>query len=210
MKMIFGAWINHIMKLRNKYYILRHGEALSNVKRLNSSWPETFKNPLTNDGIEMIKKSVSKLIKKGAKIDFIFSSDLLRTKQTAEIASKILKVKKITFEKRLREIDFGNANGMPIEELLYMGFVKKRINNHFKQGEDYYSVLRRVLSFLKDIDKKYPGKQILIVSHQAPLWVLENRIEGYSLREGLKRVPRDKRISRGELRELKPGSPRNK
>ena len=198
------------MKLKNTYYLLRHGEALSNVRRLNSSWPETFKNPLTKEGVGMVKKSLQTFIKKGHHVDVMFSSDLLRTKQTAEIATKMLKVKKITFDKRLREIDFGNANGMPIEELLYMGFVKKRIHNHFKQGEDYYSLLRRVLSFLKELDKKYKGKTILLVSHQAPLWVLENRVEGYSLREGLKRVPRDKRNTRGELRELKPGSVRNK
>ena len=48
------------MKLNNKYYILRHGEALSNVREIASSWPETFDNPLTGLGREMVKVAAEK------------------------------------------------------------------------------------------------------------------------------------------------------
>src|SRR5258706_3755800 len=102
------------MKLQNKYYLLRHGEALSNVKNVVSSWPETFENPLTERGVEMIKESAEKL--KDKNIDLIFASDLLRTKQTAEIVGKTLKLEP-EFDKRLREISFGIMNGGPIEDL---------------------------------------------------------------------------------------------
>ena len=199
----------NMKKLNNTYYILRHGEALSNIKHMNSSWPEMFRNHLTPKGVNQVKESVQKLINKKVNVDFIFYSDLLRTTQTAEIASKMLKVKP-RIEKRLREIDFGTANGKPIEELLYMSFAKKRINHTFKRGETYYHVLRRVLSFLKEIDSRYKGKTILLISHQATLWILENRVEGYSLKEGIKRVPKEKRIGKGELRLLVPGKSTNK
>ncbi len=192
--------LNHSMKLRNTYYILRHGEAMSNVKQVVSSWPEKFKNPLTNTGKKQIQDVAQKL--KAKHIDLIFSSDLLRTKQTAQIVGKALKLKPI-FDKRLREVGFGRVNGMSTEELLYLSFEKDRLKNSFRRSETYEHVLRRVWDFFKKIDKKYNGKTILLVSHQAPLWILENHVKGFSLKEGLRRVPREQRINKGEIRELK-------
>lgn len=187
------------MKLNNKYYILRHGEAISNVKQIVSSWPEKFKNPLTRRGREMIKDAAKELENKN--INLIFASDLLRTKQTAEIVGKALKVKP-KFDKRLREVGFGILNGKSAEELLYLGFEKERIKKNLKSSESYENVLKRVSNFLKNIDKKYQDKTILIVSHQCPLWILENEIKGFSLKDGLKRNPEEKRIGKGEIREL--------
>lgn len=187
------------MKLNNKYYILRHGEAISNVKQIVSSWSEKFKNPLTDKGREQVKEVARKLSNKH--IDLIFASDLLRTRQTAEIVGRVLKIKP-KFDKRLREVGFGDLNGRPAEELLYLSFEKERLKNSFQKSETYENVLKRVREFLKDIDKNHKSKNILIVSHQCPLWILENHISGFFLEEGLKRIPKEKRISKGEIRKL--------
>ena len=130
------------MKLNNKYYILRHGEAMSNIKRVISSWPETFENPLTKIGVETIKESAEKL--KDKNIDLIFASDLLRTKQTANIIGKALKIEP-EFDKRLREINFGVMNGGPITDL-DTRFKKEgeRINKTMSEGETYEDVLKRM------------------------------------------------------------------
>ena len=45
------------MNLNNKYYLLRHGEAISNAKNIISSWPEKFRNYLTGKGKEQINIS---------------------------------------------------------------------------------------------------------------------------------------------------------
>ena len=63
------------MKLNNKYYVLRHGEAVSNVKDIVSCWPEKFNNPLTKKGVVKINRAASQLEKK--KIDLIFHSSIL-------------------------------------------------------------------------------------------------------------------------------------
>lgn len=175
-----------LMAFKNTYYLLRHGEAISNVKQIVSSWPEKFENSLTDKGRKQIKKSAKNL--KNKHIGLIFASDLLRTRQTSEIVGKTLKIKP-KFDKRLREVGFGNLNGRQAEELLYLSFEKERLKNSFQKGETYENVLKRVSEFLKDTEKKHKGKNILIVSHQCPLWILENHINGFSLNEGLKRIP---------------------
>ncbi len=85
------------MKLLNNYFILRHGEARSNRDGFLSSWPEKKHNPVTEKGKKQIQKVIPKLKKE--KIDLIFSSDLLRTKQTAQMVAKELGLK-INFNTR--------------------------------------------------------------------------------------------------------------
>ena len=89
-----------MIKLKNKYYIMRHGQAISNVRDVCSCWPEKFYNPLTKLGIKMVKESAEKL--KNKNINYIFCSPLLRTRNTAEIVGKSLKIKP-KIDRRLRE-----------------------------------------------------------------------------------------------------------
>jgi len=98
------------MELNNKYFIMRHGEAESNVKDIVSCWPEKFRNHLTAQGNNSVRRAVQEL--KTKKINLIFSSDLIRAKETAEIAGDILEVVP-AYDKRLREIDFGRFNSSP-------------------------------------------------------------------------------------------------
>ncbi len=188
------------MKLHNHYYILRHGEALSNVNQVCSSWPETFENPLTEHGKEMATAAAKTLQDKN--IDLIFASDVLRAKQTAEIVGKALGIQP-TFDKRLREIGFGVLNGHPITDLdINFSDETRRINHCMPEGETYMQVLKRAYDFLKETDKKYQGKNILIVSHEGPLWMLEAKVQGMSLKKALQAIPRDQRIHKGQVKEL--------
>lgn len=190
----------NVMKLKNKYYIIRHGQALSNVKALCSCWPEKFNNPLTKIGRETIKESALNL--KDKNIDLIFVSPLLRTEQTAAIVGKVLKIKPKT-DKRLREMGFGIYNNKSLEAM-WKSFKgeEERVRKGPLKGENYPQILERMISFLKDIDKKYTGKTILLVSHEGPLFLLEGKVKGLSFKETIKQFPLEKRIHKGEIREL--------
>ena len=174
---------------------------MSNVKNIYSSWPEPIKNPLTKAGKAMITEVAKTLrhnyAKHGQGVDMIFASDLLRTKQTAAIVAKALRLP-VKFDKRLREASFGSYNSRPASNLFYSDLA----NQKEKDRESYTSIAKRMKAFLSDIDKKYQGKNILIVSHQCPLWILENIARGLSLREAMKRAKKEPRIAKGELRIL--------
>jgi len=194
------------MKLNNKYYIMRHGQAISNVKDVCSSWPEKFRNPLTKLGIKTIRESAQKLKNNYTEYDrsisLIFASPLLRTKQTAEIVGKLLKVKQ-KLDKRLREVGFGIFNYRPLESM-WRSFKKEedRIRQGPPEGETYTEILERMIDFLKDIDKKYKGKNILIISHEGPLFLLQGKVMGLSIKKTIKKFPLEKRIHKGEILEL--------
>jgi len=188
------------MKLNNKYYILRHGEAMSNVREIVSCWPEKFENHLTEKGIEKIKESAKEL--KSKNISLIFSSDLLRTRETAEIVGKELGIKP-EYDQRLREINFGIFNFGPIDKM-WNSFKgeEERIEKGPDKGESYKDILKRLCDFLEETDKKYNGKNILLISHEGPLFLLQGKAMGLSLEETIKEFPPENRIHKGEIREL--------
>ena len=186
------------MKLRNKYYILRHGQALSNIKDIFACWPERFKDTLTREGKNQIKKAAQDLKQKN--INLIFSSDMLRTRMTSDILGRTLKIKPI-LDKRLREQNLGALNGQPLEKIVE--FFGPRGMNRFKtrakNGEIYSETERRMANFVKDIDKKYKDKNILIVGHAFPLKLLVKWAKGVSNKDFYEMVIS---IKNGEFKEL--------
>jgi len=185
---------------KNKYYILRHGESYwqTKFKGFLLGYSEKPYCPLTQKGVKKISLAAKKLKRK---IDFIYSSDLLRTKQTAEIIAKETG-KEIVFDERLRDIYFGEFVGQKREKLLNLfPDVLERFTKKIKDVETWSECKMRMLNFFKDIDKKHEGKNILIVSHGDPLWLLEGAFNGLSDKELF--LDREKSmIEVGELRNI--------
>ena len=182
----------------NSYFLMRHGQAETNVKQIVSS--NTKKYSLTVKGKKEAKETI-KLLKKKS-IDLILSSPIERAKQTAEIIGKILGIKPRYFNE-LSEIKFGIFENKPIKE--YQDFFKdfkEKFKKAPKGGENRLTVKKRVYNFLKRIDKKYQNKKILIISHETPISLLESAVKGFFDEEFIK-YKRKKRIKTGEVRELK-------
>jgi len=158
---------------KNVYFAMRHGEATHNVAGIIAAGHETVANRsvLTESGIEQIERLAKKLKKE--KIDLIFASPFHRTRQTVEILTKVIKAE-VIYDKRLEEINAGIFNGRLVQEHkdFFDGNPAKEINKAPPGGESLLDVRRRMFAFMRDINLKYSGRRILIVSHGDPLWVL--------------------------------------
>ncbi|AKM81885.1 TPA: isoleucine--tRNA ligase [Candidatus Berkelbacteria bacterium] len=152
-----------------KISFVRHGESEKNVLKISSHSLDKF--PLTEKGKVQAENGADKL----KDIDLIISSPVLRTKQTAEIINKKLQTELI-FDDRITENQFGSWNDTSKEELLkedesYKSYkalktLEERFNCKFgTTGENRQEVVDRIENFLKEIAKKYAGKNILIVGH---------------------------------------------
>jgi len=166
--------------MRNKYILLRHGETMYQAKKLDVLYPKA-KNPfihITKNGKKRIVIVVKELKNKG--IDLIYSSTYLRAKQTVKIVAKELRLD-IKFDKRLIDTNFGIFHGKPGEK--YRGFFsskKQRFSKRTPKGENWRDVGKRAIAVIKDIEKEYNGKTILIVSHADPVWLLAGYLKGLS------------------------------
>jgi phosphohistidine phosphatase len=64
-------------------YLVRHGLA----EERGEAWPDDAKRPLTEDGIDRMRKAARGLARLGVTIDVVLTSPLVRARQTAEIVA---------------------------------------------------------------------------------------------------------------------------
>jgi isoleucyl-tRNA synthetase len=165
-------------KAKNNFIVMRHGQAENNISGMISSEPN---NPhhLTEKGKEQARAAGEKL--KDKKIDMIFVSPFVRTKETADIVAKIIGLpkNKIISDERIREVKAGTFNGKPIEDFHnYFSSMLERFTKTLPGGENYSDMRKRVGEFLYDVENKYEGKNILIITHDSPQWLLKGLAAG--------------------------------
>jgi probable phosphoglycerate mutase len=97
--------------------------------------------------------------------DIIFSSNLTRAQQTAEIIRKSLGLETVFIDERIREINCGLIEGTTKEERIVRWGVNWREQN--LGMEDFKMVANRGLSFLEEQIVEHVDKRVLIVSHGA-------------------------------------------
>lgn len=169
-KIVVGR-ISDLGLKKNTFLFSRHGQAENNVKLISSCWPEQVSYDLTEAGKQAAVELAGRIKETGA-VDMIISSDVYRTKRTAEIVGEQLGVK-VEFDPRLREIGLGVYNNRPVSEFNAAVPLDERWTKAAEGGETYAQVLDRLLDFLHETNGKHSGKRILVVSHGDPLWLLQ-------------------------------------
>lgn len=117
------------------------------------------------------------------KITLIYSSDLKRAVQTAEVIKEVLRVP-IIKDRNLREINYGIWEGLYLEEVQkrYGELLKKwqdiPLNTIIPKAESLREFKRRCEKFYQRILQDNKGKNLLIISHGGPIRV----IIGYALK----------------------------
>ncbi len=153
-------------------YFVRHGKTEHNINRLATGHIDV---PLLEEGLKEAEKLTSEIPN-----DFteIYSSDLLRCKQTAEILNSKLGLK-IVYDPRLRERDFGSLAGQPIETFS-LDLREKDKNQKYDYrpygGESVEDVKTRVFSFIEDLIKNKQNEKILVVTSGGVIRLLHNLI----------------------------------
>ncbi len=166
---------------RNNYLVIRHGEAENNILGVYSSLVSNTHH-LTTKGKAQVKASGRKLRKEN--IDIVVYSPLARTRETAEIVREALGLsrKECFADERLREFDAGDLNNTPITaDGVYFANASEFAHKKFPNGESRHDVLVRTQSLLQDLEKKYAGKKILLITHGTPSSVLKAGAENTSL-----------------------------
>lgn len=139
-----------------KVLLARHGETIFNRKRILQGLCDS---PLTDKGIDQARRLGVYL--RQYEIDHAFSSDLRRAAETAMYALEGRDVP-FTLRKELREMDFGDMEGDPIDgyhrERYYTGY-------HEWHGESKEDCGKRVMDFVLSLYPEYADKTILILSH---------------------------------------------
>jgi isoleucyl-tRNA synthetase len=197
------ADLNQKVESSNTYFLMRHGQSEHNVKDILSTRIED-NHHLTEKGREAVAKAAKKLKKK--KIDVIYASPFIRTKETAAIVAESIgyPVERIIYDTRIGEVNAGVMNGKTSAE--YRLFFKTP-EEHFTKcpegGETVENVRRRMIDFQLDIDARHKGQNILVISHDDPLFFMSAGGLGLTRKQILAMPTYDADfLHPGEIREL--------
>ncbi|MBP9782730.1 MAG: class I tRNA ligase family protein [Candidatus Pacebacteria bacterium] len=156
---------------KNTYYVMRHGQAQSNVRGIIEVGDD-ITNTLTDEGKAHIEEQSQAL--REHHIDMIVASPVLRSMQTAEIVSRVLGGVPVVCDDRLRENNVGVFNGKTIDEYLASegstDFL--RMKHRPEGGETHEEIQNRMMAVFMDCEKEHVGKTILFISHGGPLRML--------------------------------------
>lgn len=140
--------------------ITRHGETEENREGILQGH---LPGKLSLEGIEQAKKVALRL--KDEKIDFIYSSDLTRSADTAKEIAKFHPYASIEFLQDMRERDLGELQGRKKSEF---GWDAKDFKVTFmqpKNGESMENLYKRAKNFLSKIISRHKNDAVLLVGH---------------------------------------------
>lgn len=172
-----------------KIFLIRHGETTGDVEDRYGGW---YDDHLTERGLEQVGSTAQKLIGKG--IEAIFSSPLIRAKETAEVIRSAIDAP-IEYIDGFKERNYGILTGLTKDEALskYPDVVAQHNDylNTDPEGERYEDFCARVVEALSVVAAR-EYKTIGIVTHGGPIKCI--------LRYLGKHVP--EKIAEGDILEL--------
>ncbi|WP_100160013.1 2,3-diphosphoglycerate-dependent phosphoglycerate mutase GpmB [Proteus columbae] len=159
-------------------YLVRHGETEWNVARRIQGQSDS---PLTANGVRQAQQVAEKV--KSAGITHIISSDLGRTRQTAEIIAQACGCEVIT-DPRLRELNMGVLEQREIatlktqEEAWRKSLIDGTPDGRIPQGESMAELASRMQAALNQCLDLPENSRPLLVSHGIALGCLLSTVLG--------------------------------
>ena len=148
-----------------RIYLIRHGETANAHEQALNGHFDVALSPTGEDQIRRVAEAL-----KGRPVRAVYSSDLKRTRDSADIVSQPHKLKPVCYPE-LREISFGKWDGLSLRELnrKYPGEVEKRFQNpetfQAEGGETFQQLRDRVLPRFHAIVDCHPAEEIIIMGH---------------------------------------------
>lgn len=179
--------------MKTTIYFVRHGKVYNPTDIWYGRLP---RYSLAKQGREQIEQTAKFLAKEH--IDILYTSPLLRTKQTADLINNKLKLTKMYFSKNLLEID-SSMQGNSFTHLKSLNYDVFAAPGRDIKGETIEQAFDRLETFVHMIIKKHPGKKIVAVSHGDPIMMVKARIEGLPTENASLRPGEENYITQGEV-----------
>ncbi|MDP9303317.1 MAG: histidine phosphatase family protein [Actinomycetota bacterium] len=153
-----------------KLLLVRHGETDWNR---DGRWQGGSDTRLNDLGREQARALAEQL---DGEIDVLYSSDLARARETAEIVAAKLGLE-VRLDPRLRERGFGSWEGLTTIE------IEERFADAHRRwlagdgagaddAEAFEDFSARVEDFLSDVLRLHPGEEVLVISHGGSIRVI--------------------------------------
>lgn len=157
----------------SRIVLVRHGETIWHTENRYAGASDI---ELSERGYQQAQFLAEWAAKAG--IARLYVSDLVRARETARPSEKILGME-ATVDPRLREINFGDGEGLTSREMherfpqQYAAFRKDPVKHHLPGGEDPMAAIARGRGALKEIASQAgPQARVLIIAHNTLIRLL--------------------------------------
>jgi broad specificity phosphatase PhoE len=143
--------------------LARHGESDWNLAK---RWQGFADRPLTGRGRQQAEELADRL--EGTELDAVYSSDLQRARDTAEVVARRRGLT-VSTTPDLREVDVGEWSGLTRAEAearfpeAYARWLQG--GEGWEEGETYEQLAARVLNATERIAAAHDGSRVLVVAH---------------------------------------------
>jgi probable phosphoglycerate mutase len=197
--------MNHLSaatRLANRYHAMRHGQSKANEAGVIVSRIETDRDGdwgLSELGQRQARAAAGRSGLPAGTV--IVSSDFSRALQTAEIMRAHLDAPPVIIAEALRERCFGDLEGTPAGNYARVWQADNGDAGHPADVESAAAVLDRATALIADLEQRYSGRDILLVSHGDTLQILQ---AGFLRADpsGHRRLPH---LDTAEIRQLELG-----
>lgn len=164
-----------------RFCVLRHGETAWNAARRIQGQLDP---PLNARGRVQARSAARALA--GHDFAALYSSDLLRARETAEVLGEALRLPALTRE-ALRERHHGVFQGHHWADVpqrfpeIHARFAARQPDEALGNGESLRVLSARVLGCLDELARSHPGSEVLAVTHGGVLDILYREATGRAL-----------------------------
>jgi broad specificity phosphatase PhoE len=167
--------LSRVDRLANRFSVMRHGQSKANVAGVIVSRVDTDRRGdygLSEPGRQQVLAAARDCGLPGDTV--ICSSDFSRARETAEIVRAQLGPAPVVIAAALRERSFGAWEGSSSGNYAQV-WAADEANPDDPDGnvEPAAAVLDRMSELVVDLDRRYSGRDILLVSHGDPLQILQ-------------------------------------
>lgn len=159
--------------------IARHGETDWNSTGILQGWEDIT---LNRQGRQQARAMAAAFDATG--FSAIWSSPLLRARETAEIVAPLIRLPFPRLHAGLMERNFGIIQGIPKSELadlnppLLQQILRRNPATDFEGGESMDEFADRVLDALKALGARHAGERVLVITHGWTMDVITRHIHG--------------------------------
>ncbi|MGH8866378.1 MAG: histidine phosphatase family protein [Actinomycetes bacterium] len=172
-------------------FLVRHGETVWHAEHRYAGRSNVT---LTSTGYRQARELAAWAAVAG--LDAVWSSDLRRARETAE-ASAAATGHRVHVDARLRELDFGDGEGLTHAEMAarwpeaFAAFQSDPVAHHLPGGEEPRAGVARSWAAVREAAAAHPGGNVLLVGHGTLMRLLLCDLLGATLaayRSGLPEV----------------------
>jgi broad specificity phosphatase PhoE len=170
----FASPLSGIDRLANTFSVMRHGQSRANVAGLIVSRIENDQRGdygLSDAGRAQALAAATNCALPADTV--ICSSDFARARQTAEIVRAHLGAEDVEVAEALRERCFGEWEGSSSDNYARVWAADEAGSDPGGGVEPVRAVLDRTTALVADLERRYNGRHILLVSHGDALQILQ-------------------------------------